>query len=976
MKQKILLIWAIILQCLVGQKMESFRINLSTSHVQKFVFGNKVAGFWMGQSLPGQEDGYSGWIHYNFHYLKNIHVKNPDGDYKKIILYPDHLERKHKNYTEKLFFIDNFDVTYLRINNRQLTENIKVIIQLPLVVDSVYRSDANVIIRYNTSDPRQPSYACIGISDAYQFFWNSSEHFIEFAIKNKPTTDVVVSLGYSESGAIRLNQDFFRRKSVYLSLRKSRFENLIWNNPFKSADRELMRAYYWALLAMDDLVTYQGGPGIFAGYPWFNDYWGRDTFISLPGALLVTGQWELARKILLHFGKLQIRDVHSKFDGRIPNRIQIDDTIYNTADGTPWFFYALQRYVDYTGDTSIMNDLFPALAYFIESIRHRYMDQYGFIVHGEAETWMDAVGKNGPWSPRGNRAIEIQALWLKNLETGIFWAKKYHHSDLVAEWQNLYQKVRKNFKIHFLRNGIGIPVDHINQNGEPDPKIRPNMGFVAFLNHDNKDFADSKKIILKTLIKRLTFPYGVATLLQDDPDFHPYHIYPPYYEKDEAYHNGLIWVWLNGMVKSICAENGYWDLFFTLLSHENRQIFELDGIGTLSELVEPVPRKHSDGPIASGTISQAWSLAEYIRTFQEDLVGIQPKFLYGDTLLIRVKKLPEQMLPFEKVLQIRNSEIRVLQIGNKSRQLLHIVKKGPDRFAGKIFYHTPNGKITLDIPGGELNNLMLYLFDTIRVATKTLKSHYSIEKRESISFVIPEISKKWPVIFGRIHYQVLEKDEILHSCTVPAFIHLQEKDPGEKSAYLYPENPVFKKGIADVQSVDIVRDGSHLCFRVKMKRLVDPGWRPGSGFQLTMLLLAIQSNVAEGKTFTMLPFSSEFHLSNPRKFSYFILIGNGIEVYDSNLRKLAVYIPPKTEGEYGNPVTGEIVFSLPENIFKKENFESWKLLVLSGLQDDHGNGGIGEFRQVDIRTGWWKGGGRKEDLGNVYDWLSNIEGIR
>ena len=70
------------------------------------------------------------------------------------------------------------------------------------------------------------------------------------------------------------------------------------------------------------------GKSIIAGYPWFGD-WGRDTMISLRGLTLTTGRTEIARKILLTYGKYVNR-------GMIPNRFPDsgEPPEYNTIDAT------------------------------------------------------------------------------------------------------------------------------------------------------------------------------------------------------------------------------------------------------------------------------------------------------------------------------------------------------------------------------------------------------------------------------------------------------------------------------------------------------------------------------------------------------------------------------------------------------------------------------------------------------------------
>src|SRR5262249_35091993 len=95
---------------------------------------------------------------------------------------------------------------------------------------------------------------------------------------------------------------------------------------------------------------------VIAGYHWFTD-WGRDTMISLEGLTLVTGRAPDAAKILRLFG----RHVHH---GLIPNLFpEAEQTgLYNTADATLWFFHAIDRYIQYSGDRGILGDLLPVLS--------------------------------------------------------------------------------------------------------------------------------------------------------------------------------------------------------------------------------------------------------------------------------------------------------------------------------------------------------------------------------------------------------------------------------------------------------------------------------------------------------------------------------------------------------------------------------------------------------------------------------------
>jgi predicted glycogen debranching enzyme len=94
---------------------------------------------------------------------------------------------------------------------------------------------------------------------------------------------------------------------------------------------------------------------VIAGYHWFTD-WGRDTMISLEGLTLVTRRYNEARWILRTFS-------HYLKDGLIPNLFPegANEGRYNTADATLWFFHAIDRYVETTGDRSTLRRILPKL---------------------------------------------------------------------------------------------------------------------------------------------------------------------------------------------------------------------------------------------------------------------------------------------------------------------------------------------------------------------------------------------------------------------------------------------------------------------------------------------------------------------------------------------------------------------------------------------------------------------------------------
>jgi glycogen debranching enzyme len=98
--------------------------------------------------------------------------------------------------------------------------------------------------------------------------------------------------------------------------------------------------------------------------------------------------------------------------------------------------------------------------------------------------------------------------------------------------------------------------DHLDARNTPNLQLRPNALFSLHLLDQPADAAR----IARQVWEALTYPWGVATLDQGDPGFHPYHVAPRHYHKDAAYHNGAVWPWLNGIAIQRMLELGQADL--------------------------------------------------------------------------------------------------------------------------------------------------------------------------------------------------------------------------------------------------------------------------------------------------------------------------------------------------------------------------------------------------------------------------------
>ena len=444
-----------------------------------------------------------------------------------------------------------------------------------------------------------------------------------------------------------LYDEFIANGESLIKERKDRINSLVTEyNPTSSNLPELDKALNWITITMDELITEQQGNGIYAGLPWFNEYWGRDMFISFPGACLVTGQFEVAKQILKDFIQLQDTDPASETYGRIPNRANLEGILYNTTDGTPRLVIQALELAKYSGDTEFLHEIYPAIKMSIDASIKNYTDEKGYLTHADADTWMD-VKRNGiPGSPRGNRANDIQALWHAQLLAGSEIAALMDDMGSAEEWSGLAVHLASNFERDFCNKSESYIYDHLNTDGSADIQFRPNQLYCFDLIGDE----EFKQQVTRRTWEELVYPWGVASLAQWDKQFHPQHENWHYYHKDDAYHNGTIWLWNNGIAMQRMIEYGQVDTAWELFKNMNRQALHEGAVGSLAENADAHPREGKSWVKRSGTFLQAWSNAEHLRVWYQNFLGIRPDLVKG--VIVIEPRIPSEITSLKTSVKI------------------------------------------------------------------------------------------------------------------------------------------------------------------------------------------------------------------------------------------------------------------------------------------------------------------------------------
>jgi len=291
--------------------------------------------------------------------------------------------------------------------------------------------------------------------------------------------------------------------------------------------------------------------------------------------------------------------------------------------------------VRYTGDINFVLELKPVIDRSLEADLAR-CDQYGFLTHGPADTWMDArIKGREPWSERGNRAVEVQALFYTALRCGEKFARLAGDVDREILYRTKALTLKKNFLCYFWFPEQSRLADRLldpESPGcispvQPDLRSRPNALLAVtvpmILPPEEALLPDEiQRRVLLDIYRELVYPYGVASLSQEDPYFHPYHEDFPLYHKDAAYHNGTIWLWNTGFVLEALLHFYRTKEAWQLQQELFRQTMEDGAVGTLSENLDAMLSSYGI-PTPSGTFSQAWSVSELVRMGFQSWLGLR-----------------------------------------------------------------------------------------------------------------------------------------------------------------------------------------------------------------------------------------------------------------------------------------------------------------------------------------------------------------
>ena len=288
-------------------------------------------------------------------------------------------------------------------------------------------------------------------------------------------------------------------------------------------------------------------PAVFSGYPSVRES-ARETFVSLPGLLLVTGKADFAERVLKVWLERAIAN-----DYIMPSEVNphTGSLVTRACDAGLWFFYALDKLCDLTGKTDLVRENWPHLVGLLD----RYvkgipsigikLDKDGLLdlqSEDPGSNWMDGEIDGKPIVQRKGKLVEVNALWYNSLRTMEQYSKILGRDRECAEYGSLAEKSRRNYQDTFWCDK-GFLYDWVDGKTREE-SIRCNQILAVSLPVSVMD-PERGRAIVETCWNELYTTFGLRTL---DPHHDKYkgRCEGRIDQREKARFMGMAWPWLLG----------------------------------------------------------------------------------------------------------------------------------------------------------------------------------------------------------------------------------------------------------------------------------------------------------------------------------------------------------------------------------------------------------------------------------------------
>jgi len=345
---------------------------------------------------------------------------------------------------------------------------------------------------------------------------------------------------------VAIYRDLLANASDYYNARLDHVaETVEGTTHIDTPDDRLDLAFEWAKVNLDEsfvcnpdlgcgLVAGWGpsGPGTRPGFGWF---FGGDAAIN-SFAMNATGMWQQVAEGIRFLATYQREDGKipheiSQSAGRIPWFTDFPYTYYH-ADTTPYWIVALWRYWRASGDTALLDELWPNVISAFEWCLGRDTDGDRIIENGPGNLGAIEVGQLGEGM---HQDIYLAAVWVEALEAATELAAERGDSDMASRAQTMHREARERLNTAYWREEDGHFAFGILQSGGTNDNLTVWPATAA--SFELLETEKAERTLTKLAADSISADWGARILSTGSALYDPMH-----------YNNGAVWPFVTGFV--------------------------------------------------------------------------------------------------------------------------------------------------------------------------------------------------------------------------------------------------------------------------------------------------------------------------------------------------------------------------------------------------------------------------------------------
>ena len=406
--------------------------------------------------------------------------------------------------------------TEVGVNIRDRTENY-VLSKLYAVEDSknmikISYNDKKAFIYYTGGEFIQKQYYGVHRPGLYARENGFSKYFDDGSVQNKFIPGIITTKLDKDQNFILIlstkeldNESRYKMLSNWMISAKEYGDmiNTVSNTTtISEIPSDLLKGAIDALYSYSDPIN----RSIYAGFPYFNEFWTRDALFILPSYLSMN-QTKFVRDILSRISAFVTENGIPATEG---------GNLY-PMDVPALFIIDSYEYYMRTGDRAMIKSMEEKFRLLSTLFKKRF--ENGLVHDKGRETWMDSLDRE--------YSIEVQAMWSSALQD------LYKMSEILGagfEWtadasDALFVNLNKYRRERYFKDQLDADINTANQ-----------IFLPYFLDLNPKD----SKLITENIKEKLLTEYGVVSVSQDDKSFNV-----------DGYHNGAIWPFLTTIAAGV-----------------------------------------------------------------------------------------------------------------------------------------------------------------------------------------------------------------------------------------------------------------------------------------------------------------------------------------------------------------------------------------------------------------------------------------